>query len=734
MFTGRDQQLANLDELIANTTAPPVIAISGPPGVGKTTFAIHWASGQLHNFPDGDLFVDLAGHGPTDRLTATEVLAKFLISVGFSAEHLPAEESRRTQLLRRALEGRRLLVVLDNALDSAHIRPILPGLGSNPVLITGRQELRSLALGAEVYSVRLPELARDESVRLLDRRISGARDQIRQNAIYDLAALCGDLPLGLQIAAERIAAAPSVPIRELVDELRERRELLLDEGMHEDSDTDTLRVVFGWSIAALPTEIGRFFTRLGLFPGTRFSTPATAALAGLPVAEAERILLRLHGASLLERQDKSRFRVHDLIHLFARESVATEPVDVQTAAVRRLLDWYLASLLNALRHVDPPGPEIPEVLDPATTPLVFDDHDTALNWCIAEHQNMLNISDLAAEYRFWEHAWRTVSEFIEVLNRTTDPHLQVPIQERALKAAIRDGNRRGIADLLNNLGTTLLQLAKYDDAAKKFDEAREINHDIGAVDAESICIMNSGTTAMRRGQYADALRRFRVAIQLFERLDFTAGRAHVNQRIGDTYRLMGRLDEAANHYGIALKMREALVSPRSLGESWTAVGSLTLARGDPELAIRQLHNGLSLHRHTRDELGLARTLQCLAEAHYLVHEYEQASTCANESAEHYRRIADQRGESLSHDLQAQADYQLGNNESAKDLWALAVTTLRRLDDPAADKVAQHMNAAHLVEQALPDQRAKNSGKTKGAETTLRGTTRGHRVAFRAQPD
>ncbi|MEU9081785.1 BTAD domain-containing putative transcriptional regulator [Streptomyces sp. NPDC048357] len=121
----------------------PVLTITGPGGSGKTALAVRIADRVAHRFPDGPLFVDLRTSGPVPA-DPGPLLAHLLRGLGIPPARIPADPDQRAALYRSALAGRRVLVVLDGARDTAQVVPLLPGAPGGAVLVTTRS--RALAL------------------------------------------------------------------------------------------------------------------------------------------------------------------------------------------------------------------------------------------------------------------------------------------------------------------------------------------------------------------------------------------------------------------------------------------------------------------------------------------------------------------------------------------------------------------------------------------------------------
>ena len=119
-FTGRAGELQALDRVLVAEGAP-VAVITGMGGVGKTALAVRWAWRHRSRYPDGQLYADLHGHAITGPARPLGVLTGFLAALGEPAERIPEDEGQAAALLRTRLEGKRILLLLDNAFDAQQV-------------------------------------------------------------------------------------------------------------------------------------------------------------------------------------------------------------------------------------------------------------------------------------------------------------------------------------------------------------------------------------------------------------------------------------------------------------------------------------------------------------------------------------------------------------------------------------------------------------------------------------
>jgi len=339
-FTGRRRELDQLTSAAAAAVSGPaggvvgIHAIDGMAGVGKTTLAIHAAHRLAANFPDGQLFIDLHGYDPqAEPVSALDALDRLLRLLGVPAQSVPAGEAERSALLRDRLAGTRTLMVLDNAADTAQVRPLLPGSSSCLVIVTSRRRLPGLD---DATPIDLNALPIGDAVALL-RRVAGpgrihASDE---HLTEQVAELCGRIPLALRITATRLKHRHALTLDDLARQLRDdhrRLEALAD-------GDRSLTAAFEGSYRRLEPGLQRLFRFLGLVPGQDFDAYAAANLLQSDHRTAARMLDTLLDHNLLIQHTSGRYRLHDLVRDYAR-TLTTADTGESEAALGHLLDYY----------------------------------------------------------------------------------------------------------------------------------------------------------------------------------------------------------------------------------------------------------------------------------------------------------------------------------------------------------------------------------------------------------
>jgi DNA-binding SARP family transcriptional activator len=341
-FTGRRDELAALDGLLARQ--PPdlatslVVALVGSAGAGKTALAVHWSHQVGGRFAGGQLHVDLHGYDPAAPAEPATALDSFLRALGTPPEQIPAGLDARSAMFRTVTTGRGLLVVADNARDSDHVRPLLPGPG-NLLVVTSRSQLRGLIARDGAHRVTVGQLTAADAVALLTRVVGSGRTAAEPEAVAGLVERCDRLPLALMIAAERATRQPDVPLTGLLEELHDERSRLDSLTTGEDIASD-IRAVLLWSYGHLAPDVALSFRLLGLHPGSAgCSLGEAAAVLGLSPRVAREHLDRLVAVHLMEPRHPDRYTFHDLIRAYAAGRARDEVAGGEReAAGTRLLD------------------------------------------------------------------------------------------------------------------------------------------------------------------------------------------------------------------------------------------------------------------------------------------------------------------------------------------------------------------------------------------------------------
>jgi transcriptional regulator with XRE-family HTH domain len=321
-FVARDVEAAALTKLLdeLDGTGAVVAAIDGIAGAGKTTLALHWARQVAGRFPDGQLYANLRGFDQRGApVMPAEAIRVLLDALGVPAHAVPPDLAAQAALYRTLLSGKQVLVVLDNARDEQQVRPLLPATAGCMVLVTSRNQLVGLAAVDGAHLLTLGEFAPVDARAFLAERLGAERAAAEPNAIAEIAALCGYLPLALAIAASRLAARPGLPLSALAAELRGAGDRLsaLDTG----DPAASVRAAFSWSFRHLSGPAERMFRLLSTVPGPDIGVPAAASLAGVSAAQARHELGELARGHLVDEHAPGRYAMPDLLRVYASAQV-----------------------------------------------------------------------------------------------------------------------------------------------------------------------------------------------------------------------------------------------------------------------------------------------------------------------------------------------------------------------------------------------------------------------------
>jgi DNA-binding SARP family transcriptional activator/tetratricopeptide (TPR) repeat protein len=619
-FAGRDAELASLDAMLpgADAGSGVVIAtVTGTAGVGKTALALHWAHRARERFPDGQLYVDLRGFDPNGPATdPDDALRGFLGALGVPPERVPDNREAKAGFYRSLLNGKRMLVVLDNARDAEQARPLLPGSSASMVLVTSRSQLTGLVAAEGARPVGLCLLTVPEAYELLALRLGECRVAAERQAAEEIIASCARLPLALTIAAARAAERPSFPLTAIAAELRDSAVLDPFDGGVPGSG---VRAAFAGSYRALSTDAARLFRLLALHPGRDISLAAAASLLGAPPGQARKLLAELARAHLLGEHSPGRFACHELLRAYAAEQTRTrDDADVRIAALRRVLDHFLHTSYAGTRLLEPylapfaPAPPLPGVtLGDVSTACRADD------WFAIEYPALLTAVTTAADARLastaWQLAW-TLTSF-QLRQGYWDDHALA--QQAGLNAARRAGDQVGEAHALLALGIGYSRAGRGDDAEPMYARSLRLLSGLdGYLASQALIHTGLMQLSASEGCLTDALRHAQRARAMHLAGGYTLLAARALNDVGYCHALAGNYRQAIAHCELSLAQLGASGEPGYEAPVWRSLGFIYYQLGSHRRAIDCYDRSLELSRTLCDRFSEADTLGDLGDVYH----------------------------------------------------------------------------------------------------------------------
>jgi DNA-binding SARP family transcriptional activator len=652
-FTGRAAQVEMLSRLLIGgpeTTdgrQPPAVVVSsvaGQGGVGKTALAVHVAHQVKEHFPDGQLYLNLGGMSeqPADP---GEVLDWLLRAIGVDGSVIPDGLAERAALYRMRLDGRRVLVVLDDAASESQVRPLLPGSPSCAVLVTSRTRLGGLE---GVRLVDLDVLDPDQAVTLLGRIVGMDRVVAEPAAARRIVDLCGLLPLAVRVAGSRLTGRRHRTLAWLAGRLADERRRL-DELAHGDLE---VRASLALSYQALDPAQQRAFRLLGLAPAPDFASWAASALLDVPVERAEQLLEELFDAQLVEVASTGpqgvRWRFHDLLRVYARELAADErhaPVERFLGACLTLVEEArhrgfssaIADLRGSARRWPVPSGSTAELLaSPAA-------------WFEVERRLLVGAVELACTSGLAELAWELANSLSGLCDLTDCLDDSRHTTELALAAARQAGDRRGEAVLCCQAAWQSAKRDKPGAALDKFEQAQRLFEEIGETYGAAVAEASVGVLNVPLGRHDVATERLRRVLPVLRKAGDLQSQAYVLRAMGTVHLELGRAGEAADFFA----------------------------------------EGLELARKTGFRYAQLHLLRWLGGARMEQDRCDEARALAAECMDVSRQLGSRVGEAMALLLRGQLDLRQGRRDAARAVLTQCLQIADEAGDAAAGAQALH---------------------------------------------
>jgi DNA-binding SARP family transcriptional activator/tetratricopeptide (TPR) repeat protein len=601
-FTGRAAELARLDAPPDAGPGPDIRVLTGTAGVGKTALAVRWAHHVRDRFPDGQLYLDLRGFDADhEPLTPAAAAAQLLRALGTDPRAIPPDPAGRTALWRSLLADRRVLLLLDNARDSAQVTPLLPPSGT--VLVTSRQRLGDLIARTGARSLPLPVLPAGDSLQLLETVLGAAVVAAEPAAAAELARLCGHLPLALRLAAANLGAGETAGIAELARELAGGDPLA---GLSVDgAEESAVTTAFSLSYRALPDAHRLLFRRLALVPGQTFTATAAAPLAEVAEARAGQQLKALAAANLVERHLPGRYRFHDLLRSYAAGRGADDDAPGERdAARRRLFDHYLTTADAAGRRLIPHFLRLPR---PVPEPNPFDGTEDALAWLDTEWPNLAAAVEHAAVHGPAEYAWHLADALRAFFHHRGHHTEWIEAATTALTAARSAGAGQAQAAMRLSIALAGVNSGRYGEARGHLTTVLADGLAADWPQGRAAVLNNLSAVHQRLGDPREAIACGLESLRLCEELGIpgvTMALANVGFACGQ----VGDLDEALHHFGRALEIAERDDARFSVAVVLVDLGHVHRDRDSGLLAARFYERALEANRELGYRYGEAAAL------------------------------------------------------------------------------------------------------------------------------
>ncbi|WP_410665518.1 tetratricopeptide repeat protein [Amycolatopsis sp. lyj-84] len=549
-FTSRTAELAALDSAAAGEEddsidqLPAVTVVVGPGGVGKTALAVTWAVRNAGRFPEGQLYADLRGFSPETAVPPEEALGAFLRALGVPPERVPVELAEQAALFRTTTAGMRLLLVVDNAISAAQVRPLIPASSDCVVVVTSRLRLDGLhAEGARF--VDMAPLPQEHAVKLLMRSVGESRVADELPDVTALAVLCGRLPIALRVAGARLASRPKWPVARMVAELRDERVRLTRLSPVGEA---SLTATFDSSYSALPPHAARLYRLASEHPGPTVEVGAAAAAVRVSDYEAADGLQVLADASLLEEIGEDGYRFHDLVRLHARAL----PDDERFEVVPRIADWYLHRMTRANLVVIPMRWRVSTVRARyEDSPPLFATGAEALRWLDDRLLDIVKVLEETFALRHDELTWQLCEALWELFLHRKHYQLWIRTHETGIAAAHRCAAAVAEARLRCQLARAYLDLGRFEAAESECLKAAELARGAGSRHNESVALDQLGMAAQGRGDFGRAVEFFNESLVIEGELGIDRGVAQRHRRIGEALLQAGRGTDAARHLRLA---------------------------------------------------------------------------------------------------------------------------------------------------------------------------------------
>ncbi len=423
-----------------------------------------------------------------------------------------------------------------------------------------------------------------------------------------------------------------------------------------DDDAAVIRNVFAWSYRELGEPERRVFRLLGLHDGPDITVTACAALSGLAEEECAVRLGTLVDAHLVDAAGPGRYRLHDLLQLFAHECVLAEEASADRGgAGLRLAGWYLRSAIAARTGLDPNLP--PLALAPvapvapveavgavgaglSVPAMAFDTEEAALAWCETERANLVATALAAGRDGLDEIGWKLPTALFPFFDRRKHYGDWIATHLAAISSAHRAGDLEAEGKVRCNLGNAYWPMRRFDEAAVEYEAALALFREVGWVQGQAKVLGNLGNLRHEAGDPQASIPWQLEAAELFRQLGDRYGEALCLTNLGNAYSALGDQDTAITFANRGLEAFEALGDRRGAARCHATRGNALARTSPPGDAVPDLLTAARMFSEVGDSHEQANVLADLAEVHLWLGREMQARQFARQAADLFVAIGE----------------------------------------------------------------------------------------------
>ncbi|MCP4359645.1 MAG: tetratricopeptide repeat protein [Chloroflexi bacterium] len=588
-FIGRQQILTELEERLQQSPRTAVQALVGMGGVGKSALAVEIAHAVQDDFADGVLWATVATSEPL------AILESWAQAYGYDFSRIGDLESM-ANAFRGVLAEKQVLMVLDDVMSVTRIRPLLPNGPGVQVLITTRDQDLAYALDAAVWP--LAELSATNGRLLLTRILGEERIQAESAAADEIGVLLQQLPLAVEIVAQRLKSRPRRKLADVARRLRDE-----DRRLSELKISDrAVRASFGLSYATLDAGLRRLFALLGLFGGRSFTAVPLAAVAELDRYEAEDRIFALVALSLAQEDGEVRYKQHPLLADFAREKLAEE--GDREGVYGRFARHYLTFAQQQQHDYDALRPE----------------------W-----DNLMAAMETAYDHELWP----VVIDFADVLhdawfNRSRYTQARQGY-EWTYKASLTLKDEVSLAKCLLNWGEACIEQNDYEEATQHLNDGLTAQVQMNNLEGIATVNYHLSRIALEQGKYDEAKQLLDASLLIRERLHDRPGLSNIYYRQALIHYENESIDNAVKLAQSALSIQKSMTDKRFMVKTLRLLAQLAMKQKEIELANEYAEQAHHLSEELQDRGELVATLYTLSGIFRLERNFDKARIHAEEA-------------------------------------------------------------------------------------------------------